>query len=390
MFTREDIEVAELVTGHSLSIPVFRYRGSAAGPKVHIQAGVHGAELQGNAVIFALMQLLENTTIRGEIVLVPHANPLGENYKFGDYTYGRFDPVTGDNWNRAYWQSSCASKNERKEASQLDISDFAQRHQELDDNELGATFKRALADAIQAKRKAMQEKGGTYANNLCLQLQALAVDADIVLDLHTAANGTRYLYVPAYATASALHLDMPHHLIIPKEFAGAMDEASFCPWWDLQLALAELGRKDWTIPFDAFTVELGSQETIDLTAAKADAAGNFRYLCHKGVLAGDPDPARHSTIFRCHLSEYLTVFAPCGGLIDFQSQPGRHLRKGDTIGTILRFHGLKTGMNPKEALVTVSAPRDGIPLLQFDSSAITRGTQLMQMMTNVQEVAAPR
>lgn len=389
MFTREDIEVAELVTGHSLSIPVFRYHGNQAGPKVHIQANVHGAELQGNAVIFALMQLLEETPIKGQITLIPHANPLGENYKLGEYTYGRFDPVTGDNWNRAYWQSTCSSKKERKEACQVDLQSFAEQHRNLDNPALVSCFKQALAAAIQAKREEVAQKGTTHARSLCLQLQALAVDADMVLDLHTASNATRYLYTPAYAVESALHMDMPHHLIIHQDFDGAMDEASFCPWWGLQTALSSLGRKDWLIPFEAFTLELGSQENINLETAKTDAAGLFRYLCHKGVLCGDPGPLRHRSVARCQLADYLTVFAPHSGLMEFQAQPGQPLRKGDTIGTILRFHGLQPGMKPEQALTTVSAPWDGIPLTLFDSSAITRGTQLVQMMTRVETVAVP-
>ena len=38
----------------------------------------------------------------GNVTIVPIANPYGLNCKLGEYTLGRFDPVTGDNWNSNY------------------------------------------------------------------------------------------------------------------------------------------------------------------------------------------------------------------------------------------------------------------------------------------------
>jgi hypothetical protein len=54
---------------------------------VYIQANMHGAEVQGNAVIFQLLELLKNIELKGSITLVPYANPVGCNHKNGEYTH---------------------------------------------------------------------------------------------------------------------------------------------------------------------------------------------------------------------------------------------------------------------------------------------------------------
>jgi hypothetical protein len=47
---------------------------------------MHGAEVQGNAVIFQLLELLKYCDIQANITLVPYANPIGCNHKNGEYT----------------------------------------------------------------------------------------------------------------------------------------------------------------------------------------------------------------------------------------------------------------------------------------------------------------
>ena len=60
--------------------------------------------------------------------------------------------------------------------------------------------------------------------------------------------------------------------LIPNDFDGAMDEATFCPWWSLQQAFNDLGRKfvmgEGAFAKESFTVELGSQEQIDLRCSE--------------------------------------------------------------------------------------------------------------------------
>ena len=99
----EHLQVGELAAGQPLTIPIYRFKGSShSAPRVYIQANVHGAEVQGNAVILQLLQYFKAHPPLGDVTLVPLANPLGINQKSGEFTLGRFDPITGINWNRAY------------------------------------------------------------------------------------------------------------------------------------------------------------------------------------------------------------------------------------------------------------------------------------------------
>ena len=86
-----------------MNVPLYRFIGEKPGPKVYIQSSIHGAEVQGNVVIYHLIQRLKQMPICGEVILVPNCNPVGTNIKAGEYTLGRFDPVNGTNWNRGYF-----------------------------------------------------------------------------------------------------------------------------------------------------------------------------------------------------------------------------------------------------------------------------------------------
>ena len=75
-----------------------------------------------------------------------------------------------------------------------------------------------------------------------LAIQRMAVDADLVLDLHTGDRAPRYLYSPEGSVAAARAFGLPFVLEVPARFGGALDEASFVPWQDLADAFRRLGR----------------------------------------------------------------------------------------------------------------------------------------------------
>ena len=102
-FSKEYLVVAQNASGRNMNVPLYRFKGSQPGPKVYIQSSIHGAEVQGNVVIYHLIQLLKQTELKGEVILVPNCNPVGTNIKAGEYTLGRFDPINGINWNRGYY-----------------------------------------------------------------------------------------------------------------------------------------------------------------------------------------------------------------------------------------------------------------------------------------------
>ena len=66
---------------------------------------------------------------------------------------------------------------------------------------------------------------------------------------------------------------------------------------------------------ESFTVELGTQEQIDLVEAHDDALSILSYLQHKGVIAGNNDSAtlpqnflpQEMTRYACYLKDYKAL-----------------------------------------------------------------------------------
>lgn len=363
-FTQSSLNVGELATGQALSIPVYHIAAKdPAAPSVFVQANVHGAEVQGNAVIFQLMKQLETMDVRGEVTLLPLANPLGINQKSGEFTLGRFDPITGVNWNREYLEHS------------IDIPAFYQQYCHLDDEQLKLQFRSALLASCEAHLASPW--GVTTGKRLAVTLQTLAHQADIVIDLHTGPKSCKHLYCPEYDRDAAKFFSIPYSLIIPNDFGGAMDEATFCPWWALVEYGAEQGRA-MSVPVSAFTLELASQERIDLQDALIDAEGILAYLSYRGVIAEEVAPADLPR-FGCLLKDYKKYHAPKGGLVEYLAQPGRPLAAGEPLASILRLDRYGT----EDELTLLQLEEDCVPILHFASASVYQGTELYKLMTNV-------
>ncbi|MCF2908697.1 M14 family metallopeptidase [Pseudoalteromonas sp. DL2-H2.2] len=366
--TQQHIQVGEIANGLPLTIPVYRLQGNGSGPNVYIQANMHGAEVQGNAVIYALLEQLKHLTLAGDITLVPYANPIGCNQKSGEFTLGRFDPITGVNWNRMYHDHSALAQHCLAE------------HGEDSDKALIAAFRAQLCQATEALLEAPAHTL-TTGKRIALTLQKLAHQADIVLDLHTGPISAKHLYCPEYATDSARYFDIPHVLLIPNEFDGAMDEASFCPWWQLSSALQAQGR-DFPVAVEAFTVELGSQEKIDLDEAVEDANSILSYLTHKEVIADGSHQPKDIKRYACALKDYLTYYAPMGGMVEYKAPLGGHIKTGDCIARILRMEQYLS----ETPLHTLRLDKDAIAILHFASASVNQGTELYKFFTNYYEL----
>ncbi|MCL1074635.1 succinylglutamate desuccinylase/aspartoacylase family protein [Shewanella dokdonensis] len=360
------LAVGELAAGQTLTVPVYQFIGSdPAAPSVYIQANVHGAEVQGNAVILQLLRYLRQHPPKGDVTLVPLANPLGINQKSGEFTLGRFDPVTGENWNRQYLDN------------QLPLPQWLSERQHYPDAELIATYRQALKANLQTRLQSPW--GVTTGQRLAYTLQLLATEADIVLDLHTGPKSCRHLYCPEYQRHAIAEFSIPFTLLIPNLFGGAMDEAIFCPWWRLSDYLASQGRQ-LEVPVAAFTLELGDQELLDMTQAQQDAQGILAFLSQRGIVAESLAPAvmpRYAT----KLSNYRKFHAPQAGLVQYLVAPGSQVKQGEPLVRLLR---LDLSEDAQEQLLT--APESGIAILHFASAAVQQGTELYKIMTRATKI----
>lgn len=367
--SKEVMHVGEMASGVQLTVPVYRLKGTnPAAKSVYIQANMHGAEVQGNAVIFQLLERLKNIDIQGDITLVPYANPVGCNHKNGEYTLGRFDPITGVNWNRMYHYNE-----------EL-IKEFAQQHADSDDAMIQSEFEQLMLDDIDQQLD-HNVYGITTGQRIAYQLQRLAHQADLVLDLHTGPISSKHLYCPEYAKESASYFNIPHVLFIPNGFDGALDEATFCPWWTLSDLLEVKGR-NFSHNKESFTVELGSQEQIDLDVAREDAEGILSYLQHKCVVNSPESTPAKMTRFGCYLKDYKAFYSPMGGMVDYLAEFGKPLPAGEPLARILRMDNYGDG----DPLHYISLDHDVLPILHFASASVNQGTELYKVFRKYFEI----
>jgi len=386
-FKKELMHVGEMASGAKLTVPVYSYKPEkSTAPNVYIQANMHGAEVQGNAVIFQLLELLKECDIQANITLVPYANPVACNHKNGEYTLGRFDPITGVNWNRMYHFDDAI------------ISPFVEQHIDASEVEIQANFEQLLLDQIENKLD-HNIWGLTTGQRIAYQLQRMAHQADLVLDLHTGPISSKHLYCPEYAMASANYFDIPHTIFIPNDFDGAMDEATFCPWWSLQQAFESNGRNftmgEGSFAKESFTVELGSQEQIDLAVAHQDAMSILSYLQYKGVIAGNNESANLPQDFlpqkmiryACYLKDYKALYSPMGGMVDYLAEFGKPLAAGEPLARILRMDNYSSdGSEDEGPLHNICLESQVLPILHFASASVNQGTELYKVFINYFEI----
>ena len=366
------IKVDEL-NSSPLYLNIYELSGICEGKTVYIQANVHGAEVQGNAVIWKLVEKLKNIKFKGKIILVPQANPYGSSQKMGSYTYGRFNPITGDNWNRSYINFFTQKRNQGK----IVIEQFVDEHANKSSREIVSLYKQLLKQKTQEFLDYHAPYGISDNKNVFTTLQSLASSADIVLDLHTGPVATRYIYAPKYLKEACKDLNFPHYLIIDNEFGGAMDEACFYPWHRLYQELEKRGKKIDHL-FESYTVELGSEEFISMSDANNDADNILHYLNERDMLI-DYNPATKPVVqFFCPLEDYRMYRAPHSGLIEYHLAPGKHFKEGDLLASLYRFDQLE---NLEASLTEIRALSDGIVINHTPSSNVKQGMDLIECFT---------
>src|SRR5690606_40566427 len=101
---REEIALPSPTPGTSRHLVVHRFGPPNRGKKVYLQSGLHADEWPGMLVLQHLMVRLEAAEragkLKGEILCVPFANPIGLAQHVAGYLTGRFDLNGTGNFNR--------------------------------------------------------------------------------------------------------------------------------------------------------------------------------------------------------------------------------------------------------------------------------------------------
>jgi predicted deacylase len=307
----------------SAQLTSFHYGSPGSGKKVYIQAALHADEVPGMLVAQFLRKKLDQLDaegrIQGEIILVPAANPIGLAQAIHGAPFGRFDLTTGTNFNRAYKHVA----EDLKRSLEGKLTGDAQANVDL--------IRAHARDAVAAWTPA------TDADTLKKTLLGMAIDADIVLDLHCDNEAVLHVYAgtplaDAVAPLSA-YLDA-HALLLAREAGGEpFDEACSRLWWDLE---AHFGAA-YPIPMAgmAVTVELRGEMDVSYEYAKADARGLLNFLAHEGILDLEPDPLPAARCAATPLEGVEPIAAPHNGVLVFRKNLGDKIAAGETVADLI-------------------------------------------------------
>jgi len=318
----QTLELQHSTPGTHQSLQVLRFGKPGTGPKVYIQAALHADEVPAILVAHQLASQLEQFesqgAIRGEIVLLPFANPIGMAQTVYGQLQGRFDIRDGGNFNRGY--ADLASK----------VADKLRSVLTQNEGENTVLIRAVLAQA------ATELIANTPAQDLKNQLLRLAVDADIVLDLHCDTDAVMHVYAltPQSQLAEELSASVGAQALLLATESGdsPFDEACTRTWLQLQALLPE-----FPIALACFgaTVELRGETDTQHTLAAQDARGLCDFLARRGVI-DCPVPNLPKLLCKpTPLSGSEPITAPHAGVVVFHREPGETVAAGDVIADIV-------------------------------------------------------
>jgi hypothetical protein len=318
--TRIDLPAA--TPGTRRHLLAHRFGRPGARPKAYLQAALHADELPGALVLRHLGRLLEAVEgtgrITGEILLVPIANPIGLAQSVMHSHLGRYELASLTNFNRG-WPDLVPAAAERL-AGRLGA-----------DTEANVLLIRDVLRALVRELPAVGENAA-----LRKALMGLAVDADLVLDLHCDLEAVLHLYLgtPLWPGARDLAAELGAEAVLLAEESGGnpFDEAFSAPWWQLAARFPEQ-----PIPLAclAATLEHRGLRDVDDALAAEDAEALLRFLMRRRVIDGDPGPLPTPRAAATPLAGVAMVEAPSSGLLLFDVAPGAEVAAGARVARIV-------------------------------------------------------
>jgi predicted deacylase len=335
------------------------YGSAGSGKKVYIQAALHADEVPAMLVAHFLRRELERLDaedrIHGEVILVPAANPIGLSQVVQGTPFGRFDLGTGVNFNRSF----------RHVADELKAA-LAGRLGEHGPANVAAI--RAGARAAIARWEPLD-----HTEVLKKTLLSMAIDADIVLDLHCDNEALLHMYTGTALMDKAAPLAAllgARALLLSSASGGApFDEACSRLWWEL----ADHFGPQAAIPMacTAITVELRGEMDVRYDYAGRDASALLQYLAREGVLdipqAALPEPLCAPT----PLEGVEPLHAPQSGVLVFLKALGEHVHAGEAVADIV---------NPVTGTTaTVRARQEGLVFASTAHRHLLRGMHVCKI-----------
>jgi predicted deacylase len=340
----ERISLGSMSPGTERYLLAHRYGQAGARPKIYLQASIHADEIPAMMAAHHLIQLLDEAEargeIKGEIVLVPVANPIGLAQNLNGSHIGRSELRGDGNFNRNW-------------------PDMFEGMVEAVGAKLGSDPARNVAAIREAMgRKLAQMKPDAEFPRLRLELYKLAYDADFILDMHCDDEALMHLYLTHdfWPDGKDLAADTGSRaaFLCYESGGGAFEEQIYLAFHKLR---QHYGDK-FPIPPTVFTCTLeyrGQADVFDELGAK-DARALIRFMQRRGILAGDPGPLPTLQCEGTPLDGADYMKAPKAGVLAYKVRPGDTVKKGDIVAEVID----PLAEDPKRARTEMRALTDGL------------------------------
>ena len=320
----EHVSLDSDTPGQEFFLRVMRFRGSGGGPTVYMQAALHAHELPGMVALDQLIPRLQSAEnegrLAGNVTLVPHANPIGLSQAVFGETLGRFDLHGRINFNRS--------------------------------------FPSELSEEL---------TGQTAPQRLKALLIELAVEADVVLDLHCDDEGPVYLYI------SERQLDEGQRLARAMQAAVILtDSGKEIISFDLAVSARWAAQNRPNDARFAATIELRGMMDVTSATADRDADGLYRYLADIGTVIDDLPAIDLEDFVSGDVDAAQLIATPVPGAILYHVSVGEWVSKGQRLALILS----NAGMTPHEVL----CPFDGLVMTRRDRRFARRGEDVIKVL----------
>jgi len=361
--TIERIPLLPASPGAARQLSVHRYGARGARPKAYLHASLHADEIPAMLVLHHLIRLLDEADragrIKGEIVVVPVANPIGAAQVVNATLVGRYESAGGGNFNRN-WPDLFAGLAERVRGR---LTDDATRNV--------AAIRQALLAGLDDLAAA------TELASLRLALARLAVDADIVLDCHCDSEALLHLFLISAHWPSGRDLsdEIGSRATLLSDDSGgrAFDETFSTPWTKLAAVFP-----DKPIPAACLsaTVEYRGQADVGDEWAEPDAAALFRFLQRRGVVAGDSGPLPKPQCEATRLDACDVVRTPAAGVLAYKQPVGAVVSAGTVIAELVD----PMADDPRAARIPIRTATDGLVLSRRPDRLVRPGDSIAKVV----------
>ena len=349
------------VPGTTRELLSLHYGPANSGRKATIQAALHADEPPGLLVAFHLRALLAELEgagrLRGEVLLVPAANPLGLSQRLLGRGLGRFELASGENFNRLYADVSQAAMTRLGELLDAGLPSVAQARSAL----------LACVNELPAPSE---------LSSLRRTLLGLAIDADHVIDLHCDNEAVMHLYTtpalwPSFEPLTRL-LGAELALLAEDSGGDPFDESCSMIWTRMNALLQRRGRSEaWPLACAAVTVELRGETDVRHDYALADAQAICAYLHTQGYVDGPMPELPPLKRAPRPLQGSMPIITPVGGVLVHSVPVGSEVRQNDLVAEVI---------DPLSGVVTaLCSPVDGLLYARESGRVVHAGLRVAKV-----------